>query len=422
MTLPGILDGIKVIEFAQNAAVPECGRILAGMGADVVKVEPPEGDAMRRMATLAPHESKAYALINPGKRAMILDLKSPRAREVSDALLGWADVVLTGFKQSDLARYGIDWDHARTVNPRLIHLTHTPFGPNGPDANEGGYDVLVQGLSGQGFIMNRSENGVPMPTRPAVNDFGTGVCSALGVVAALRHRDLTGDGQRVDTALLATALTLSTPMISYFEAVDRDPVAEAQHDLAALRDAGADFDVQRELYESRVQAGQGSFRLYFRHYQTADGLLSVGGLSKGLLAKFHEATGIPRPTSVIDHTSAELDAIVEQAEHTFASRTTDEWLAILRAVGYPCQRYNSPMDAVHDPQIRANDFIVDLEHPAFGSYSAVGMPVQFSQSPASVRGPSPGFGEHTRAVLAQAGLEPGIIESLLDEGTIGAGD
>ena len=179
-----------------------CGRILAGMGADVVKVEPPTGDAMRSARDFGPTEAKAFSLINPDKRSIAVDLGSPQATQVIEGLFRWADVVLVAFKQSDLARYGIDWDHAQAVNPRLVHLTHTPFGPDGPDANQGGYDVLVQALSGMGFTMNRSEKRrTARNPGPPVNDSGTGIAGALGVVAALRHRDQTGRGQRVDVLL-----------------------------------------------------------------------------------------------------------------------------------------------------------------------------------------------------------------------------
>lgn len=175
--MTGILDGVRVLELAQNAAIPHCGRLLAGLGADVVKVEPPGGDAMRGLAQLGLHEAKAYAVINPGKRSMVVDLGHPDAAEVLQALFRWAEVALVAFKGSDLARYGIDWEHARVVNPRLVHLTHTAFGPEGPDADVGGYDVLVQGRSGTGFTTSRwpscvttstpSGEGAPTSTRSA---------------------------------------------------------------------------------------------------------------------------------------------------------------------------------------------------------------------------------------------------------------
>jgi crotonobetainyl-CoA:carnitine CoA-transferase CaiB-like acyl-CoA transferase len=419
----GILDGVKVLELAQNAAIPHCGRLLAGLGADVVKVEPPGGDAMRILGQLGPLEAKAYAVINPGKRSIAVDLAAAGAGDVIDALFRWADVALVAFKGPDLDRYDIGWDHARNVNPRLVHLTHTPFGPAGPDADQGGYDVLVQGRSGVGFIMNRSEDGVPLPTRPAINDFGTGMVSALGVLAGLRHRDLTGEGQRVDTSLLGTAMSLGTAILGRFDAVDAEPLAELADDLRAMRRAGADFDTQREVYEGRVLAGQGAFHLYFRHYRTADGLVSVAGLSAGLFAKFHELTGLPTP-DVRDPTSPRFRSVVEAAEALFATRTTADWMAILRAGGYPCSPYNLPHEALDDPQVRANDFAVDLEHPVFGTYTTTGMPLSFEKAPSGVPGPSPAFAAHTVEVLGEAGLEPGHIAELVDAGVVidGSGD
>ena len=417
----GILAGVKVVEFAQNAAVPHCGRLMAGMGADVVKVEPPNGDAMRGGIKLAPNEAKAFAVINPGKRGIVLDLASDGAREVVERLFAWADVVLVGFKQSDLARYGIDWDHARAVNPRLIHLTHTPFGPDGPDADVGGYDTLVQGRSGAGFVMNRSENGAPVSSRPAVNDFGTGMLSALGVVAALRHRDLTGEGQRVDASLLGTAMSLGTPVVHTFEQADTDDIAEMRDELQAARDAGVGFDEQRRMYEARMMRGNGAFQIYFRHYLTADGLISVAGLTLKLWAKFHEVTGLPH-ADVRNAESPEFNQIAGDAEALFRTRTTAEWIEALRAVGYPCGPYHLPYDALEDEQVRANGFAVDIEHPAFGRYTTSGMPLRFSAAPNVPYGPSPGFGQHTVEVLTELGLSPESVTSLLDSGVVKAAD
>ena len=164
----GVLTGVRVVEFAQNAAIPHCGRMLAGLGADVVKVEPPGGDAMRLTAPLSATEGRGYVVINPGKRSIAVDLGNPNARHVVDALFAWADVALVAFKLPDLARYSIDWDHAKTVNPRLIHLTHTALGPEGPEANQGGYDALVQGSKWP--RVDDESNG---SDRPAVDSAGS---------------------------------------------------------------------------------------------------------------------------------------------------------------------------------------------------------------------------------------------------------
>ena len=413
---PGVLTGIRVVEFAQNAAIPHCGRLLAGLGADVVKVEPPEGDAMRRLISLGEMESRAYALINPGKRSIAIDLGSPDSRTVVDALFEWADVALVAFKLPDLARYGIDWDQARTVNPRLIHLTHTALGPDGPDAHFGGYDALVQGRSGVGYVMNRSGKTAPQPTRPAINDFGSGFSAAFAVMAGLRHRDQTGEGQRIDTSLLGTAMSLGTPLLGRFRG-DDELLDELDADIAIVQAAGLDFDAQRDLYESKVQAGAGVFQLYFRHYRTSDGLISIAGLTPGLIAKFHSVTGVGRPTET-DTGAASFLAVVTQAEAVFSERTTAEWLEALRDAGYPCGPYNMPHQALPDPHAIENGYVVELEHPVFGAYTATGMPFQMEKATSQIRGPSPGFAVDTRQVLEEVGFDEQLIDGLIASGAV----
>ena len=411
-----VLAGVRVVEFAQNAAIPHCGRLLAGLGADVVKVEPPGGDAMRKLAVLAENESRAYATINPGKRSIAIDLTTPDAREVIDRLFAWADVALVAFKLPDLERYGLHWAHARTVNPRLVHLTHTALGPDGPDAEQGGYDVLVQGRSGLGFMMNRAGTSAPQTTRPAINDFSTGFTSAFAVMAGLRHRDQTGEGQRIDSSLLGTAVSLGTPILGRFP-VDDAPLAELDADLGDLRAAGVDFETQREVYDSRMQPAQGAFQLYFRHYQTADGILSVAGLSQGLWSKFHTVTGLPT-ASTEDLTDGTFAELVAAAEKLFLTRTTEDWLDSFRQVGYPAGPYNLPHEAAADPQVVANEFIVDVDHPTIGRYETAGMPVQFERSPTVPTSPSPRFAEHTSAVMAEIGMPAERIATLEEDGTV----
>lgn len=415
MTLPGVLDGIKIVEFSQNAAIPHCGRLLAGLGADVVKVEPPHGDAMRHLAPIG-DEGRAYLTTNPGKRAIVLDLTAPDAPSVIDGLFAWADVALVAMKPPDLERYGLTWDHARTVNPRLVHLTHTALGPEGPAAHHGGYDVLVQGRSGIGWTMNRTVEGTPTSTRPAVNDYGTGMVSAFAVLAGLRHRDQTGEGQRIDTSLLGTAMSLCTPTVAWFEH-DADGYVRLQEEIDALRLGGLTFEEQRSHYESRVEAAGGAFRLYFRHYRTADGLISVAGLSAALFRKLHEATGVPQPERMSIHDEGFL-ATVEAMEAYFAERTSAELLELLEANGYPCGPYNMPYEAVFDEQVRANDFVVELDHPTVGRYATSGMPIRMEKSRAEVRGPSPRLGEHTRTVMAEIGLDDATIDALHAAGVV----
>jgi len=414
MTLPGVLDGIKIVEFSQNAAIPHCGRLLAGLGADVVKVEPPVGDAMRYLAPIG-DDGRAYLTTNPGKRAIVLDLTSQEAPSLVDRLFAWADVALVAMKPADLERYGLDWDHARTINPRLVHLTHTALGPEGPAAHHGGYDVLVQGRSGIGWTMNRTREGTPQSTRPAVNDYGTGMVSAFAVMAGLRHRDQTGEGQRIDTSLLGTAMSLCTPTVAWFEQ-DAEGYERLQEEIDALRLGGLTFAEQREHYERRVEAAGGVFRLYFRHYPTADGLISVAGLSAHLFAKLHQATGIAAPPRMA--VNDEFLAVVDAMEAFFAERTSSELIELLEAHGYPCGPYNTPHEAAFDDQVRANDFVVELEHPTVGRYATSGMPIRMEKARAEIRGPSPRLGEHTREVMTDLGLDDSTIDALHEAGVV----
>lgn len=412
----GVLAGVKVVEFAQNIAIPHCGRLLAGMGADVVKVEPPNGDAMRWTGPILPWEGKAYAVVNQGKRAISLDLAAADAREIVDRLFEWADVALVGFKRDDRTRYGIDWDHAHQVNPGLVYVAGNAFGPEGEDAHVGGYDVLAQARAGTGFLMNRVLDGAPTSTRPAINDTGTGLVSALGVVAALRHRDQTGEGQRIDTSLLGTALTLGTPMIHGFER-DRPAHEELMADIEVARSAGVDFETVRGIYESKAVAGTGKFRLYFRTYLTADSIIAVAGLSRGLVAKFHAVTGAPEPGDAMPGEPA-FEEVVRQTEAVLRSRTTAEWLADFRAAEFPCGPYNMPIEALDDAQVRANDYVEDYEHPVFGRYTASGMPMRFSATPGPKLGASPTFGEHSREVLAELGFSGDATDRLVEDGVV----
>jgi len=413
---PGLLDGVKVVEFSQNAAVPQCGRLLAGMGADVVKVEPTTGDAMRHLAPLAENEARAYATINPGKRAISLDMGADGAQEIIDRLLAWADIALIGLKVSDLGRFGLDWDRIHDREPSLVVLQFSAYGPEGPESQLGGYDQLVQAVSGLGFFMDRSKGGVPVGTRPAFVDFASGGYACAGVLAALRHRDQTGVGQRVDASLLGTALNLGNPQMASFDQ-DSDGNAELIFEMSMLREAGVDFDGQRAHWEGRVFAPGGLFELYVRIFRTTDGLIALSGYSPGLKDKLHDVTGLPRFTPDTRPGDEAFDAVVDQAEALFLSRSTADWIGDLRAVGYPCSRFNHALEAISEPQAEANDYVVDLEHQSFGGYRTVGMPFGFSEAPTSFTTTSPRLGEHTIEVLGELGFSPGEQQSFMSNGT-----
>lgn len=423
---PGALQGVKVVEIAQALAVPFAGILLADMGADVIKVEPPDGDGIRyTMEPILPGESKGFTLINRGKRSICLDVTRQEAKPVIERLAKWADVVMVSMKPADLPRYGLTYEHLRAMNPQLVVLEHVPLGKKGPLGGEPGYDVIVQGMSGTSVLTARERDGVPINIRPAFNDMGTGAFSALGIVAALRHRDLTGVGQRVETSLLGTAMALGNQLLSWFGATD-PPVEERYR--AAMTDAranGADFETQRGIWESHYTRG-GFANIYFRHYRTADGFVSVGCLSPQLNARFREATGIQDPRQEpgfelgTPEAMARLGDLVREVEALFATKTTAQWLDILRAGKVPCGPLNFPPDVFHDPQLLENEYIVEVEHPLLGPFKTFGPVVKMDATPTRITAPPPQLDEHTDAVLRELGFEPGEIAGFRAAGVAGS--
>lgn len=423
---PGALAGVKVVEFAQALAVPFAGILLADMGADVVKVEPPAGDGIRyTMEPILPGESKGFTLINRGKRSICLDVTREDARPVIERLARWADVVMLSMKPADLPRYRLTYEDFHALNPRLVVLEHVPLGKHGPFGGEPGYDVIVQAMSGTSVLTARERDGVPINIRPAFNDMGTGAFSALGIVAALRHRDQTGVGQRVETSLLGTAMALGNQLLSWFGVTD-PPVEEAYRaEIASARAAGADFETQRAIWERHYTRG-GFANIYFRHYRTADGFVSVGCLSPQLNQRFRAVTGIHDPRSEpgfemgTPEAMERLRALVQQVEALFASRSSAEWLAALRAGGVPCGPFNFPPDVFNDPQLLENEFIVELEHPLFGAYKTFGPPLRMDATPVRPGLPPPQLDEHTDEVLRELAFSTDDIAALRAAGVAGS--
>lgn len=428
MTQPpsGALAGVRVLEIAQALAIPFAGELLADMGADVIKVEPPSGDGIRHtMEPILPGESKGYTLMNRGKRSICLDVTREESRPVLERLAKWADIVLVSMKPADLPRYRIAYDDFRAWNGRIIYLEHAPLGHHGPFGGDPGYDVVVQAMSGLSVTTARERDGVPINIRPAFNDMGTGAFSALGVVAALRHRDLTGKGQRIETSLLGTAMALGNQLISWFGATDAARDEPFREHMAALRASGAGFAEQRQLWEDTYVRGAFA-NIYFRVYRTADGFVAVGCLSPQLNARFRKVTGIHDPRTEpgfdlgTDEARRRLAALVTELETLFASKSNAHWLETLKAGGVPCGPLNFPPEAMFEPQLVENGFVVELEHPLFGPYRTFGPPIKMDETPTAIRSSAPLLDEHTDAVLTELGFDRNQIGELRSNGTAGA--
>lgn len=425
--MAGAMEDIRVVEFAQALAIPYCGKLLSDMGADVVKVEPPRGDTYRlQNRTPVRHEGKDFAIANRGKRSLCLDFAAPRAAMVIEALVREADVVLVSMKGSDLPRWGLDYETVRSYNDRIVFLENSPYGSRGDLAEMGGYDVVAMGLAGMSSLLADADpaGDAPVMVRPALADMVTGMLSCLAVVAAVRHRDRTGTGQRVETSLFHTSLGLLSNMFSRFEAYDREPMEAFAGTLADLRAEGAGFESQkRAMREAFAVDPPGN--VYFRHYRTADGFVSVGCLTPVLNQKLRDVLGLEDPRRVAGFEAgstqgrAALDDFMAEAESIFATRTTEDWLHTLREVGVPAAIVNFPHEIFDDPQARANDYIEDLEHPVHGAYQTVSSPLKMDATPLRHQGPSPAMGEHTDEVLIELGFAASTLQQLRAAGVVG---
>jgi formyl-CoA transferase len=421
----GPLTGVTVVEFAQALSTPSCGTLLYDLGAEVIKVEPPRGDTYRlQNRTHVKHEGRDFAIANRGKRSICLDLGHDDAMAVIDRLVADADVALVSMKAPDIPRYGLDYHRLSGVNSALVYLQNTPYGPAGPYGDQGGYDVVAMGLSGLTTVVANAAGDQPRFIRPAFADVVTGMLGALGVTAALRHRDDTGEGQMVETSLLHTSLGVISNFAYRYDELDGDKFAEFADNLATMQDDGADFLSQQRAYEDHF-GGRPAGNIYFRHYRTADGFVSVGCLSPRLNERFRESTGLfdPRRTGDLERGSDEerraLDLLVTEAEALLASRTTADWVTNFHDHGLPAAPVNFPHEIYDDPQAIANGYVTSFEHRDLGRISGVTAPLKLSASPLRADGVSPRIGEHTNAVLAEIGYDDAERDDLIARSVVG---
>ena len=415
--MAGPLAGIKVLEFTQIIAGPFGGMLLADMGADVIKVEPIQGEPWRYTSQFMPGESKAFMSLNRGKRSLPLNLADPKAIGIVHKLIAEIDVVIINARPDVPAKLGIDYETLSGINPRLIYCDNTAFGRKGPDSYRPGYDLIIQSMSGLMAAEGKIRDGVPQPINAtAVADFSTGISVAWGVCAALFHRERTGQGQRVDTSLLATALGVQTGGFMEVDAVDRDAREEFLTVLDAMRESGASYEEIETQRQQMLNPWRGG-NVYYRTYQASDGVVAVACLSDRLRKRVADVLGIedPRFEPGYDPLSAEAvernQELVAEAEGLFVEKTVDEWLQLFDSVGVPAGPVRYIEELPGDEQVAANGLVVDLEHSLAGRVKMTGPMIQMSETPLEVRSASPALGEHTKDILKGMGYsEEEIVE------------
>ncbi|MEO6044247.1 MAG: CoA transferase [Tepidiformaceae bacterium] len=422
--MAGALQGIKVLDCTQIIAGPLAASLLSEMGAEVVKVEPLEGEPWRLQAEIIPKESKGFLTQNRGKLGMAVDFKNPASAPIREALLGWADVLLTNYRQDAAEALGLTYEHARKVNPSIIACDVTAFGQKGPDANRRGYDIIAQAMSGLAHSNPNIVDGLPMQIAFAPSDVVTGTALAWAITAALYHRERTGEGQSVSVSLLLTSLFLQAGSREVV-ALDGDARQHWLDVLAAARERGA--SITEITAERRAMMPELAGNIYYRPYQTADGYIAIGCLGPRPRERFREALDVhdPRFEADFDRSPDNLRKVgrelVVECETKFKTRATTDWVDYLTVGGIPCGPFRFVEELWTDPQVEANGYLTEYDHSLLGPLRGPVPIVQMSVTPTAVQRASPALGEHTDSILASLGFTPERIAALHQDGVIGGG-
>jgi crotonobetainyl-CoA:carnitine CoA-transferase CaiB-like acyl-CoA transferase len=404
--MAGALEGIKVLELSEMIAAPFAGMHLGDMGADIIKIEPPAGESWRLTAPFAPKESRVFMALNRNKRDIAIDLKTEEGRAIVHRLVPSMDVVLVNYRPDTHVKLGIDYETMRKLNERIVYVENTAMGRRGDQSHRPGYDLIAQAVTGLLVSGGRKDDeGLPVPLTPAIADFGTGLTMAMAVCAALFARERTGLGQKVETTLLGTSL--------------------AFQGAGFMRTGMATAADTERLDTTEISPEQRrALAAYYRVYRTKDSMIAVACLTPVLRRKLAAALGVEdeRHTRELSRLGAEAVEIAVKftAEVTarLLERTTDEWLQVLDEAGVPAGPVRLIGELADDPQVIANDLVVEFEHPVAKSVTMVGPIIHMSETPTGARSAPPTLGQDTDQILAELGYSEDEISSLREKAVV----
>ena len=404
--MEGPLDGIQVLEVANWIAAPAAATLLADLGASVIKVEPPVGDVSRGTRTdtedlNTPQPSNpTFELNNRGKRGMCVNLDNPDGRAIVHQLAAKADVVITNLTPGRLARFELGYETLKAQNPRLIYAAVNAYGANGPERDRLGYDYTAFWARSGIMSLVGDRDAPPVVTRPGFGDHTTAIVLAYGIMIALYERDHTGKGQEIQTSLLNSAIwVLSTDIQTKLGGKDPWPKHARVQPRNPLQNPYRAKD-GRWLHLNMPAADR-----YWPRFCEALDLLSV--------------RDDPRFSSLAPRSehSAELVPLIDAA---IARRTRDEWGAILDRYDLVWAPVQDVDEVIADPQVLANGYFAEIDHPSLGRFKTIDTPIRFGESRVGVRGPAPELGQHTEEILLEQGLAWDDITRLRESGAIGS--
>jgi crotonobetainyl-CoA:carnitine CoA-transferase CaiB-like acyl-CoA transferase len=375
------LDGVKVLDLSRVLAGPFCGMLLGDMGADVLKIEEPEGgDESRTWPPFMAGEASGYLSMNRNKRNITLNLKTSEAQDILKKLVARADVLIENFRTGTMESFRLGYDVLQPINPRLIYCAVSVFGRSGPYKDKAGYEALMQAFSGVMSITGEPD-GPPLRCGVSFLDLGTGMMAAYGVMNALFHRERTGQGQKLEVSLFETALSLMS------------------------------YHAVGYLLEGQVPQRQGSGHpmiVPYQVFQTQDGEIFIVGSNQRLWIRLCQMLGRedllqdPRFASNKERVKHRhvLVPILQGETQKFPTTVLNE---LLDKAGVPCAPVNTLDNVLTDPQTQAREMIVDIPHPLIPDLRLLGLPIKLSKTPGDVRLPPPLKGQHTEEVLIGMG-------------------
>ena len=387
--LPVALQGLRVLDLTRVRAGPTCTRVLADFGADVIKIEPPEG--------VDPNEGMSgardgYDMLNlhRNKRSMTLNLKAPAGLAVFLKLAATADIVVENYRPDVKDRLGFDYDTLAMINPRIILASVSGFGQTGPYANLPGFDQIAQGMGGLMGITGRPGEG-PMRAGNAPADSSAGLYAAIGILVALQERQRSGVGQWVHTSLLEAQIAMN------------------------------DFQAARYLIDGVVPPQAGNDHPYVTPMgvlATADGHINIGVAGEGQWLAFCRVIGAPELAAHPDFANMSLrftnrPQLAKMLEPLMAVRTSAEWIQLFNAASVPTGPIYRMDDVFADPHIAASGITQTVSHPTRGEIRVIAQPVTLSRTPAQVVSSLPEKGAHTREILAEIGISGDAAAALV---------